>query len=48
MKHYFFPIKQTNYALKEEISMLGLCLLYRRSFFGHFPTIRDYFKTSEE
>ena len=28
--------------------MLGLCLLYQRGFFGYFPTIRDYFKTSEE
>ena len=44
----FFSHKQTNYALKGEISMLGLCLLYQRGFFGHFLTIRDYFKTSEE
>ena len=43
-----FSHKQTNYSLKGEISMLGLCLLYQRGFFGHFLTIRDYFKTSEE
>ena len=44
----FFSHKQTNHTLKGEISMLGLCLLSQRGFFGHFPTIRDYFKTSEE
>ena len=26
--------------------MLGLCLLSQKGFFGHFPTIQDYFKTS--
>ena len=45
---FFFSHKQTNHILKGEISMLGLCLLYQSGFFGHFPTIRDYFKTSEE
>ena len=44
----FFSHKQTNHTLKGEMSMLGLCLLSQRGFFGHFPTIRDYFKTSEE
>ena len=44
----FFSLKQTNHTLKGEISILGLCLLSQRGFFGHFPTIRDYFKTSEE
>ena len=43
-----FPHKQTNHTLKGEIFILGLCLLSQRGFFGHFPTIRDYFKTSEE
>ena len=32
----FFSHKQTNYALKGEISMLGLCLLYQRGFLAIF------------